>query len=62
MITLQTSVYQKNDTSQQDGLRAGARLQFLASSPARRKKSPVSLADIEAILEILEVLTPERGD
>jgi hypothetical protein len=30
------------------------RSQFSASSPAKRKKSPVSLADIEAILEIIE--------
>ena len=29
---------------------------------AKRKKATASLADIEAILEILEVLTPERGD
>ena len=35
---------------------------ILSQLRARRKKSPVSLADIEAVLEILEVLTPERGD
>jgi hypothetical protein len=57
-----TSAYQKKGTSQHGGSRTGAGQQFSASSPARRKKSPVSLADIEAILEILEVLTPERGD
>ena len=32
---------------------------ILSQFRARRKKSPTSLADIETILEILEVLTPE---
>ena len=35
---------------------------ILSQLRARRKKSPVSLADIEVIVEILEKLTPERGD
>jgi hypothetical protein len=50
----QTRAYQKKDTSQHGGLRAGARQPFSVSSPAKRKKSPVSLAVIEAILEIIE--------
>jgi hypothetical protein len=47
-------VYQKKDTSQHGGLRAGARPQFSASSPAKRKKSKADLADLELILEILQ--------
>jgi len=44
----------KKGTCQHGGLRAGSGQQFSVSSPAKRKKSPVSLADIEAILEIIE--------
>jgi hypothetical protein len=47
-------VYQKKNTSQQDGLRAGARLQFLASSPVKRKKLKADLAELAIILEILQ--------
>jgi hypothetical protein len=71
-----TSAYQKKDTSQHGGSREemtnlapiaiGVKFpdatKILSQFRARRKKSPTSLADIETILEILEELTPERGD
>ena len=68
-----TSAYQKKGTSQHGGSREemtnlapiaiGVEFpdatKILSQFRARRKKSPTSLADIETILEILEVLTPE---
>jgi hypothetical protein len=36
------------------GLRAGARLQFSASSPVKRKKLKADLAELAIILEILQ--------